>query len=452
MIRYVLHFSLIALSMAVTAIAGAGEKEVSCLICHQKETPAMISIWKGSAHAENGVECGDCHGREYDDIHGKDGKRRVVEAFICAACHDSAAKGHFSGKHGIGFRAGRACTRNLRPITDEIKNSCSNCHEKGSALPLQNAECARFLAQTPEMQRQGCLACHKIEVRCDSCHTPHDTDLKIVRNPAICGTCHMGPDHPQYEMWESSKHGILYNQKGPEYAPACAACHMPEGEHNVSTGISMGLFGQKYNEDVQKAERDKMLIICSQCHARSFAARNLEDGDRIQLQAKALIDEAASIIKGLDRDGLLFPSPADRPAHPLSGYVLDIGPQMLYEDLSGIEAVYFRMKKFYYIITYKGVFHQNPDYAHWYGNAPLKMALSEIKSEAMKLRSMNHLKERVENLSKIGIDDDLFPGTGSSEQELKKRLRQLRERFLKGEITEDEFQRQRTELLDSEGL
>ncbi len=450
MIRYFLCIGFILLSLGASAAAGASE-ETSCLACHQKETPRMINIWKSSAHAQSGLECSECHGSQYEDIHGHDGKRKIVEAFVCARCHDSAARAHFSGKHGIGFRAGRACTRNLNP-TSERRAGCNDCHEKGSALPKQNAECARFLAQTPEMQRQGCLSCHKIEVRCDSCHTPHDTDLAIVRNPAICGTCHMGPDHPQYEMWESSKHGILYKQKGNEYAPGCAECHMPEGGHNVSSGISMGLFGQQYEENIRKEEREKMLAICSECHSKSFAARNLVDGDRIQKQAKSMIDEAASIIRQLDNDGLLMPSTEDRPAHPLSGNALDIGPQMLYEDLSGIEAVYFRMKKFYYIMTYKGVFHQNPDYAHWYGNAPLKMALSEIKSKAMELRGMKRIQERVDNLSKMSREDDLISGAGNKDQQLKRGLRQLKERFLKGEITDDEFQNQRDMILDKHGL
>ena len=57
------------------------------------------------------------------------------------------------------------------------------------------------------------------------------------------------------------------------------------------------------------------------------------------------------------------------------------------------------MKKFYYVITYKGVFHQNPDYAHWYGNAPLKLALSEIRSEAALLKELKLLRDRINNLS-----------------------------------------------------
>ncbi len=440
---------MIIITVLATTVYSAEKKE-SCQSCHEKQTPAVVRVWNSAAHAERGVECDDCHGNEYGTDHEQGSKRIIVEAYICARCHEDAAKGHFTGKHGIGFRAGRACTRNLRP-TPEIRAGCKDCHEKGSALPRQNAECARFLAQTPEMQRQGCLSCHKIEVRCDACHTSHDTDLAIVRDPAVCGTCHMGPDHPQFEMWKSSRHGVLFELKGRGYSPDCITCHMPEGTHNVSAGISMGLFGQKYPDERRAAEREKMMEVCTSCHSTSLAEVNLKDGDEIQKQSKALVNEAASIIRGLEEDGLLLPSPSERPEHPLSGQNLEIGPQMIYEDLSEVEAIFFRMKKFYYIITYKGVFHQNPDYAHWYGNAPLKLALSEIKSRAMQLREIKRLKDRVDNLSAMRLEG-FQPDSGNTEESLKQDIRILLEKQLKGDITEEEYKLYRKELMDKLGL
>jgi hypothetical protein len=423
----------------------------TCVSCHNKETARVVKVWSGSAHSSADIGCEECHGTDNGPKHYEDGARKTVEAFICARCHEDQAKAHFAGKHGISFRAGRACTRNMEK-TRKVLEGCNDCHEKGSTLLRQEAECARFLAQSPSMQRQGCLSCHKIENRCDACHTPHDTDLEIVNDPAVCGTCHMGPDHPQYEMWKSSRHGVMYSQKGREYAPGCTACHMPSGSHDVSAGISMGLFGQKYPDEIRAVQRQRMLDICTQCHSRSLAEQNLSDGDAIQKEAKALIDEAASIIKGLDAEGLLKPGPAERPAHPLSGRQLDIGPQMLYEDLSAVEALFFRMKKFYYIITYKGVFHQNPDYAHWYGNAPMKLALAEIKSNAILLREIYRIKKQVNNLSAMEHDRH---GDGTPiglEEELKLKLRKLKDRFLREEISKDEYEEMRIKLLDEHGL
>jgi hypothetical protein len=175
------------------------------------------------------------------------------------------------------------------------------------------------------------------------------------------------------------------------------------------------------------------------------------DGDAIQRQSKALVDEAASIIMELEKENLLSPSPDKRPAHPLSGHNLDIGPQMLYENLSGIEATFFRMKNFYYVMAYKGVFHQNPDYAHWYGNAPLKLALSEIKSEAALLRELKRLKERVDNISEMQNDamksESMTPGGV-----LKAELRRLREQYLRGALSEEEYLNRKNEILGKHGL
>lgn len=427
----------------------ASEKE-SCFSCHREETPSIVSTWTSSAHAMAQVGCVKCHGEEYNSDHSSQHERIVVEAHVCASCHDKAAKGHFAGKHGISFRAGRACTRK-QVKTGENAKGCKDCHEKGSLVPRQEAECSRFLAQSPEMQRQGCLMCHMVENRCDACHSSHSTDLSIARNPAICGTCHMGPDHPQYEMWKTSKHGILFEQKGKNYSPDCVTCHMPKGSHDVSEGITMGLAGQKYPDDVREKQREKMLGICTRCHSKSFAAQNLSDADAIQQQSRALVEEADRIIRELEQGGLLLPSPADRPAHPLSGHRLEIGPQMLYEDLSRVEAIFFRMKKFYYVITYKGVFHQNPDYAHWYGNAPLKLALSEIRSEAALLKELKLLRDRINNLSEMELSGANV-GSVSEKDSLKMELRTLKERFLKGELSKDEHENQRKKLFRKHGL
>jgi hypothetical protein len=239
----------------------------------------------------------------------------------------------------------------------------------------------------------------------------------------------------------------MFNLKGRGYSPDCTTCHMPEGNHDVSTGITMGLGGQEYPRKVRERQRAKMLAICSNCHTKSFSMISLEDGDAMQLQAKEIVDEAASIIKGLEKDGLLIPSPAVRPAHPLSMNKLEIGPQMLYEDLSRVEAVFFRMKKFYYVMTYKGVFHQNPDYAHWYGNAPLKLALSEIKSEAALLRELKNLRERIDNLSAFGKT-----GRDNNQHTLRTNLAHLRELYLRGDLSEEEFRKRKNDLLDRHGL
>ena len=51
----------------------------------------------------------------------------------------------------------------------------------------------------------------------------------------------MGFDHPQWEMYSSSKHGVreelkqLKIQSESSAAPTCQTCHMQNGNHEVST-------------------------------------------------------------------------------------------------------------------------------------------------------------------------------------------------------------------------
>jgi hydroxylamine dehydrogenase len=426
--------------LAVTASAAAALAGDACLSCHEKETPGIVKFWRGSAHFQKHVGCIDCHGKDPDASHNR---TAVVDASKCGACHRAELMSHRASKHGIALKAGGGCTRNQKK-TVERQKSCAICHKPDSAEPLVKTDSAMFLAQSPEMRRQGCTACHLVEARCDTCHTKHGTDLAFARDPGACGTCHMGPDHPQEEMWATSRHGVLYKQGGKELSPSCVTCHMRAGSHNVSRGVSTGV--PKGAGGGKNEEREFMLAVCSQCHTRDFAARNLADADRIKEQSSAMVEEARQIIEGLQKDGLLLPSPLDRPAHPLFGKTFIIGPQMLYEGLSSVESSFFKMKTFYAAIAYKGAFHQNPDYAHWYGNAPLKLALSEIRSEAALLRRIDTLKKRLDNLG-------MKTGEGNEElRDITEKLRALNEQRLKAEISEQEYQERKNAILDEKGL
>jgi hypothetical protein len=293
------------------------------------------------------------------------------------------------------------------------------------------------------MQRQGCDACHQVESRCDACHGSHHTDRRLAGDALTCATCHMGPDHAQYEMWKTSRHGVVYGQRGGAEAPDCRTCHMPAGTHDVSVGITMGLAGQPYPAEKRAKERGRMLDVCAKCHTRDFAARNLSDGDAIQKESKAIVKEAEAIVLELDALSLLEPAPSDRPSHPFVGKKVELGPQMLYEQLSRPEAIFFEIKKFHYVTAYKGAFHQNPDYAHWYGNSKLKLAVSELRSEAALLKRVRLLEER---LSVAG-------GTAAKAPDaLELELSKLRERRVKGEIDQATLEQEQRALLEKAGL
>ena len=45
---------------------------------------------------------------------------------------------------------------------------------------------------------------------CSACHLRHNFSRAQARQPENCGRCHLGPDHPQMEVYNESKHGIAF--------------------------------------------------------------------------------------------------------------------------------------------------------------------------------------------------------------------------------------------------
>ncbi|PLX88282.1 MAG: hypothetical protein C0619_13110 [Desulfuromonas sp.] len=394
----------------------------ACFDCHVQETPGAVTQWQQSGHATANVGCRSCHGDDHDKI--LQGNAPVVAA-ICARCHQQAFAEHSESKHGTALHTGWGCTRNL-PGRDQ--GECRFCHEEGSTLPLTDVMCSRFLKQSSEMGQLGCNRCHMVENACGSCHGNHLTDLAIVRDPAVCAKCHMGPDHPQWEMWQTSQHGTLNRVQGRSVGPDCQLCHMPKGSHNVSQGITATPAGQVYPPEKYAAERAKMIKLCRQCHAGRFAEAELAAADAIRDQSKQLVAEAAEIISELYDRKLLDPMPHDRPAHPVRQHELVLDGQMLYEDISHIERLFFTMKKFALAKTYKGAYHQNPAYTHWLGNAELKMLLVDIRAEASRLQ-----ERRGHNNAGVTT--------------LEERLTILQGRFKRGVISQQEYSERKAELL-----
>jgi len=291
---------------------------------------------------------------------------------------------------------------------------------------------------------KGCGGCHKIGLKseedletlkqagsgygrasCDACHTRHSFSVKEARQPQACQTCHMGFDHPQWEMYSSSKHGVRYllKQNGTlseeVAAPTCQTCHMPDGDHEVRTAWgflavrlplsedpqwkadqvtilqALGVLDPEGNPtsrlDVVKAadvarltqedfdhERNKMIGICSDCHSENFARGELARGDEMIREADHLLAGAIREIAGLYSDGVLR-----RP----EGYAYDFPDLLTFHDApTVIEQRLFEMHLKHRMRAFQGVFHANPDYALWYGWSEMKRDLSEIREMAASMR------------------------------------------------------------------
>jgi hypothetical protein len=260
---------------------------------------------------------------------------------------------------------------------------------------------------------------------CDACHTRHLFSKIEAQQPQACQTCHMGFDHPQWEMYSASKHGVraLLKQNAvlPKEAagPTCQTCHMSGGNHEVRTAWGFlavrlpmpedkqwaadratilqalgvldpegkptarldavkGADVARLTQEAWQVERDKMLVVCGQCHSDNFAKGELAKGDEIIRQADKLLAEAIRIVAELYKDGVLA-KPKDY-AHPF--------PDLLtfHDAPTVIEQRLFEMHLKHRMRAFQGAFHANPDYALWYGWSEMVRDLAEIKERAGELR------------------------------------------------------------------
>jgi hypothetical protein len=252
-----------------------------------------------------------------------------------------------------------------------------------------------------------------------------------AREPEACATCHMGFDHPQWEMYSTSKHGIRHALKrdgilpATASAPTCQDCHMAGGDHEVRTAwgflavrtnglerypgesdqwwadrvtilMALGVLDPEGNptarldlvRDAQVArlsaeefdlERAKMVKACSQCHSEHFAKEELAKGDRLIEQIDRLMAEAIREIVGLYKDGLLKKPDSYAYAYP------DL--LTFHDSPTTIENRLFTMHLKHRMRAFQGAFHMNPDYTLWYGWNEMVQDLDEIRAMAMEVRA-----------------------------------------------------------------
>lgn len=398
----------IGLTIAVMILAGFstavyaqtdGTKENACIGCHTAvgATIGIINDWKQSKHAAKDVTCDRCHLAQTGDKDSMSHSGFLITKFPspedCGKCHSTQVSQFSAGKHSLGWTKMQAAARYKAIPNDKMRASmCEGCHSVGKVYADGSAG------------------------KCDSCHTRHLFNKEEARQPEACATCHMGLDHEQIEYYRTSKHGVISTiEENTTRVPTCITCHVDGGTHDVSQGITLGTVSQgafiadksSGNNNVEdpngivqraitledfSAGRAKMLSICKRCHSTSFANDVLERADEIKRQSDARTGEAIKVIRDLEKDGLLDPMPENRPPNPVTGNKLPLTGQQTYSNTSGIEAEFFEMYKYGLIHAWKGAYHMNPDYAHWYGWAQLNLQLEKIKGEDRTLRRLAALE------------------------------------------------------------
>jgi hydroxylamine dehydrogenase len=420
--------------------------QATCAECHRRLNPTIVAQFEASAMGKAGVQnprvklptpkltqmtCAGCHGTDHDHIMATKG--RVAET-VCAACHAEIYKeavtdaGHSYGPGpgdlGINWERNIGVPHYKQMPRKVMEMGCDACHAQAGATDAKywSEDQKRYVDTSSLTYRNGCIACH----------TRHSFSLEEARKPEACYTCHMGPDHPNYEAYMSSKHGSIYVARGKEWdwskplaqarwdSPTCAYCHMlyvaadgtRTSSHNMTRKIIWGMGVQAAGGELKditltaenQARRNEMIKVCLTCHSEDKARGYLESADAHKLAGDALVIEARNVLAGLYRDKLIEPSHAQLSAGLLSGpryTAIDLpggiafhSPASLYFDVAPVEREYFDLFFFSALKSYKGAFHMSPDYAWWYGYADVLGHLATIRDEAERLRSAETVRKR----------------------------------------------------------
>ncbi len=393
----------------------------NCVNCHKKVTPLAVSDWQLSKHSQNDISCDACHGNKHNSPQNVN-LAEMPTYETCNQCHDTQVEQFKKGKHALAWSAMKAMpTFHMQPMemTEGMKG-CGGCHKQG----------IKTEAEIKKLKDEGSVYGH---ASCDACHTRHSFSVKEAQQPQACQTCHTGFDHPQWEMYSGSKHGVRYllKQNGtlPEDTPAptCQTCHMPNGDHEVRTAwgflavrlpmpedeqwtkdrvtilqalgvldpsgtptalldvVKAADVARLTQEDWQK-ERDKMLKVCGDCHSEKFAQGELQKGDNMIKEADHLMAKAIRTVADLYKDGLI-----EKPESYAYAF-----PQLLtfHDAITSVEQKLFVMFLKHRMRTFQGTFHANPDYALWYGWSEMVRDVTEINEAAEQMRLNKRLSSK----------------------------------------------------------
>ncbi len=251
-----------------------------CISCHETVSPGIVKQWEESKHSKVGVKCYVCHKAKDDDPAGFEHNGYRVTALVtpkyCQSCHAKQVEEFKNSLHAVAgfFSLSSYAIQSGEQVTD-----------KNITLGMNKNYKTNYSRESAEA---GCLHCHGTVIKvgkdgklinwpnngmgrfnpdgsvgtCTACHTRHAFSVAEARKPEACGQCHLGPDHPQIEIYEESKHGAIYAAKGEEWnwnvppgqwgpedieAPTCATCHMSgfggavPSTHNVSARLKWEL-------------------------------------------------------------------------------------------------------------------------------------------------------------------------------------------------------------------
>ena len=301
---------------AQTYLTVQSDESQACTECHKETTPGIYGQWGTSKHFGANVGCYECHAADPKDVDAFDHNGWSISILVtpldCKKCHEQEVEEFLTSHHASAGKILGSLDNVLGEIVEGPAAAvlgCKQCH--GSEVIVEKD--GKLHPDTWPNTGMGRVNPDGSTGSCTACHSRHQFSAAQARQPENCGKCHLGPDHPQKEIYEESKHGIAYynnkdkmnldNSKwivGEDYfaAPTCATCHMSATKdmpltHDVGDRISWTLrppISQKIDEAAKKtgkkvkswqARRADMQNVCGNCHSPDYVKAHYYQYDNL---------------------------------------------------------------------------------------------------------------------------------------------------------------------------
>jgi hypothetical protein len=360
-----------------------------CAECHANLQYSIVHEYELSVHARRKVNCLECH-QPADKQEGRDHHGFVITARVtaanCRSCHEPVYQQYLRSRHAA---PSWAAVYGEKDLTAEQVAFSEQFHPGSTRRPVHPLLAHEGTTAT----KSGCVSCHSVGRpnadstigTCTACHTRHTASVEVARRPDTCGQCHMGPDHSQIEIYEESRHGILFHAQEkllnlaaePKhlttrdmFVPTCATCHMSglnglNVTHDPSERPSYELFAEVSEKRPQHARAQAaMKEVCRNCHSQSLIERVYAEAEQVLESTNQKVREARSVVEGLRKDGVLAGKPFGQP----------------------IDFAYFDLWHYYGRTAKHGAFMGGADFVQWHGNYPMLKHTVEIRALADEMR------------------------------------------------------------------
>ncbi|MBK8020862.1 MAG: nitrate reductase [Chloroflexi bacterium] len=384
-----LVFAAISNSVATSdeprAVNVLAQSTDACVTCHNQTTPGIVEQYGHSTMAAANVTCSNCHEvtSDYPGAIAHEGTFVVnsPSPAMCQDCHANEVAQFAQSRHSLPAYVAMVGIDSISPELLEIYQAIPEV----TFGPIQQ-RAVLFDIEGPDITRFACETCHNVGApqpdgsigQCQKCHLRHEFSLEQARKPETCNACHIGPDHPQWEIYQESPHGIAYMTGGDDWhweaepgtlttsdfpAPTCATCHFSGfgasgTTHDVGDRLTWYLFAPiSERRPAWQDNLTRMQSVCRECHNANFIADFYADADRGTEAINALVQQGRDIVAPLREAGLLTSEPFDEP--------IDFVDYELWHHWG-------RTAKF-------GMWMQGADYTQWHGAYEMLADLAELR-------------------------------------------------------------------------